>query len=269
MPSNSEEKMKLDLYQIDAFAKNSFEGNPAAICPLDDWIDDSLMQKIALENNLSETAFFIEKNNLFEIRWFTPTKEVNLCGHATLASAFVIFEYLNYQKNIITFDSKSGILKVEKKDNLYQLDFPIQKIEKIDISNIIIEAFGKTPKECYISMDYIIVFEDENDILNANPNLELLKKLELDHRGIIITSTSKKYDFICRFFAPNFGVDEDPVTGSAFTQLVPYWQKAMKKNKFKAKQVSKRGGEVFCKLEEKRVKIAGYAKKYLYGQIEV
>jgi len=255
--------MKLDLYQIDAFAKNIFEGNPAAICPLDTWIDDSLMQKIALENNLSETAFFIEKNNLFEIRWFTPTKEVDLCGHATLASAFIIFEYLNYSKDIITFDSKSGILKVEKKDDLYQLDFPIQKI---DISNIIIKAFGKTPKECYISMDYIVVFEDENDILNANPNLELLKKLELDHRGIIITSKSKKYDFICRFFAPNFGIDEDPVTGSAFTQLVPYWQKIMKKLNLKQNKLQKEVVKYFVNLKKKELKSQDMQKSIYMGK---
>ena len=258
--------MKLALYQIDAFAKNIFEGNPAAVCPLTKWLPQELMQKIAMENNLSESAFFVQKDEIFEIRWFTPKSEVNLCGHATLASAFVIFEYLDYQKDTITFTSKSGPLEVKKINNLYELDFPAQNLQKVDTPKLINEAFNAVPKECYISLDYIVVFENEEDILNAKPNLELLKKLSA--RGVIITAKSKEYDFVCRFFAPKLGIDEDPVTGSAFTQLVPYWQKILRQNSFKAKQLSKRGGEVFCESKDKRVKIAGYAKKYLQGVIE-
>lgn len=259
--------MKLNLYQIDAFAKNLFEGNPAGICPLNKWLEDNIMQKIANENNLSETAFFVEENNKFHIRWFTPSNEVDMCGHATLASAYVIFEILNYKKNEIIFNSKSGILKVTKDNDKFKMNFPIQEIIKCNIPNNIIKAFETKPIECYKSMDYILIFENEEDIVNAKPNLELLK--DIDARGIIITSKSKKYDFVSRFFAPKYGVNEDPVTGSAFTQLIPYWNTVLNKNIFIAKQVSQRGGEVFCKLKNDRVEISGYAKKYLEGVIEL
>jgi len=257
--------MTLNIYQIDAFAKKVFEGNPAAICPLDKWLDDALMQKIALENNLSETAFFVKEGEKFHIRWFTPTSEVDMCGHATLASAFVLFEILNYEKNIIVFSSKSGDLRVKRDTDMLVMDFPSQEISACGIPHAISEAFAVEPKECYKSMDYIVVFENEEDVLNAELNLDKLKNI--DARGVIITSRSKEYDFISRFFAPKYGIDEDPVTGSAFTQLVPYWSKILNKNEFKAKQVSQRGGEVFCKLNGERVEIAGYGVKYLEGII--
>lgn len=259
--------MKLNLYQIDAFAKNIFEGNPAGVCPLDKWIEDSIMQKIANENNLSETAFFVNENNSFHIRWFTPSKEVDMCGHATLASAYVIFEILNYKEEEIIFNSKSGVLKVTKDNDKFKMNFPIQKIIKCDIPNNILKAFDSTPIECYKSMDYILIFQNEKEIINAKPNLELLK--DIDVRGVIITSKSKEYDFINRFFAPKYGVNEDPVTGSAFTQLIPYWNTILNKDTFIAKQVSQRCGEVFCKLQNDRVEISGYAKKYLEGTIEL
>ena len=259
--------MKLNLYQIDAFAKNIFEGNPAAVCPLDKWLEDNMMQKIANENNLSETAFFVKENNKFHIRWFTPSNEVDMCGHATLASAYVIFEILNYEKNEIIFNSKSGVLKVTKENDKFKMNFPIQKIIKCDIPNGISKAFEIQPIECYKSMDYILIFENEKDILNAKPNLALLK--DIDTRGVIITSKSKKYDFINRFFAPKYGIDEDSVTGSAFTQLIPYWNKVLNKDTFIAKQVSQRSGEVFCKLNNDRLEISGYAKKYLEGVIDI
>jgi len=259
--------LKLNLYQIDAFAKNIFEGNPAAVCPLDKWLEDNILQKIANENNLSETAFFVKEKNKFHIRWFTPSNEVDMCGHATLASAYVIFEILNYKESEIIFNSKSGLLKVTKDDDKFKMNFPIQEIIKCDIPNSISKAFEIQPIECYKSMDYILIFENEEDILNAKPNLALLR--DIDTRGVIITSKSKKYDFINRFFAPKYGIDEDPVTGSAFTQLIPYWNKALNKDSFVAKQVSQRGGEVFCKLQNNRVEISGYAKKYLEGVIKI
>jgi len=259
--------LTLNLYQIDAFTKNIFEGNPACICPLDKWIDDEIMQKIANENNLSETAFFVKNNDNYHIRWFTPTKEVDMCGHATLASAYVLFDILNYQKDEIIFNSKSGILKVTKDNKKFKMNFPIQEIKKCDISNNLLNAFEIKPIECYKSMDYILVFENEEDILKSKPKFELLK--DIDNRGVIITSKSKNYDFVNRFFAPKYGIDEDPVTGSAFTQLIPYWHKILNKTTFKAKQVSQRGGEVFCKLKNDRVEISGYAKKYFEGTIEI
>ena len=259
--------MKLQMYQIDAFTNNIFEGNPAAVCPLDEWLSDDLMLKIANENNLSETAFFVKEKDFYRIRWFTPISEVDMCGHATLASAYVIFKVLNYKDDTIIFNSKSGILKVKNIDNKFEMDFPIQTIQKCNTPNIIIKAFNKIPLECYKSMDYIVVFKYESDIVNLEPNFEMLK--ELDLRGVIVTVQSKSYDFITRCFFPKYGVNEDPVTGSAFTQLVPYWSKKFNKDMFRAKQISKRGGEVFCKLDDNRIKISGYAVKYLDGIIDI
>ena len=259
--------LRLKLYQIDAFARSIFEGNPACVCPLDNWIDNDIMQKIANENNLSETAFFVKEDDRYHIRWFTPTKEVDMCGHATLATAFVLFDILNYQKDEIIFNSKSGILKISKDDKKIKMNFPVQEIKKCNTPDNLLNAFEIKPIECYKSMDYILVFEEEADILNAKPNFELLKKI--DARGVIITSKSREYDFINRFFAPTYGIDEDPVTGSAFTQLVPYWSRVLNKTTFKAKQVSQRGGEVFCELKNDRVEISGYAKKYFEGVIEI
>lgn len=259
--------MQLKLYQIDAFAKKIFEGNPAAVCPLDSWLDDALMRKIAMENNLSETAFFVNEGTNYHIRWFTPLEEVDMCGHATLASAFVLFEILNYPNDEIVFDSKSGELRVRRERDKLLMDFPAQEITACPIPLAIAEAFVMQPKECYKSMDYLLVFENEEDILKAKPNLEKLKNI--DARGVIITSKSQEYDFVCRFFAPKIGIDEDPVTGAAFTQLAPYWSKALGKNEFRAKQISQRGGEVFCKLYGSRVEIAGYGIKYFEGIVEL
>jgi len=259
--------MKLKIYQIDAFAKNIFEGNPAAVCPLDSWIDDSLMQKIAAENNLSETVFFVKEGEDFHIRWFTTEDEENLCGHATLASAYVLFELLNYKGKTITFNSKSGPLKVSKSDDLYTLDFPRNDVTAIALEQKFLDAFDIKPIEVHKSMDYLFVFEKEDDIHNLIPNFEIIKTFDL--RGVIVTAKSTKYDFISRFFDPNCGVPEDPVTGSSFTQLTPYWSKRLKKNNFFAKQVSQRGGEVICELQEQRVTISGHAVKYLEGEIDV
>lgn len=260
-------KMKIPLYQIDAFAKKTFLGNPAAICPLSEWLNGDVMQAIAAENNLSETAFFIETDNDFHIRWFTPSTEVDLCGHATLAAAHVIFNELNYNKNSISFDSKSGILKVRKDKSLLIMDFPVQTPIVCDTPKELELAFGIKPIACLKSEDYIFVVENESDVINAKPDLNLLKKIDL--RGTIITSRSGDYDFISRCFAPKYGIDEDPVTGSAHTELVPYWAEQLNKTKLTAKQVSQRGGELFCQLEDERVSIAGYAVKYLQGEITI
>jgi len=259
--------MILKTYQIDAFATKVFEGNPAMVVPLDAWIDDALMQKIAQENNLSETAFFVQKDKVYELRWFTPLHEVDMCGHATLASAYVLFECMEYEREVIRFSTKSGILEVRKDKNKFIMDFPIQTIAPCDISQKIEEAFGVKPLATFTSMDYIVVFENEEDVINATPKLARLK--ELDLRGVCITSKSKKYDFVTRFFAPKYGIDEDPVTGSAFTQLVSYWKEVLKKDAFFAKQLSARGGEVSCQLKGERVEIRGEAVKYLEGMIEV
>jgi len=259
--------MELQIYQIDAFAKKVFEGNPAAVVPLDTWLDDQILQNIAKENNLSETAFFVKRDESYELRWFTPLAEVDMCGHATLASAYVLFEELGYSKKTIHFETKSGLLQVKKEQGLYAMDFPILPLRECDIKNAIKEAFGKEPLATYTSMDYIVIFENEEDILYTKPNMELLKKLDL--RGVSISAQSSKYDFVTRFFAPKIGVEEDPVTGSAFTQLVSYWGTKLNKNRLFAKQFSHRGGEVICNIKESRVSILGGAVKYMQGEISI
>ncbi|NHZ86611.1 MAG: PhzF family phenazine biosynthesis isomerase [Planctomycetia bacterium] len=259
--------MELSLYQIDAFASELFKGNPAAVCPLEIWLSDEIMQSVAAENNLSETAFFVLKGNRFHIRWFTPTSEVPLCGHATLATAFVIFNILNYDQNIIEFDSKSGLLKVIKDDDNLILDFPAQPPTPCDTPQEIINALNITPIECLKSEDFIAVLNDESDVQIVKPDFEELKKLGL--RGVIITAQSKKYDFVARCFFPGLGITEDPVTGSAYTQLAPYWATKLGKDIFNAKQLSVRGGELTCELFDDRVLISGKAVKYLEGKINV
>lgn len=259
--------MELTLYQIDAFANKAFEGNPAAICPLKEWLPDKLMQAIAMENNLSETAYFVPTVSGYHIRWFTPKHEVDLCGHATLASAYVIFNLLGHEGAEIVFDSRSGPLTVTRKADWLEMDFPTQVPEPCPTPEPIIKAFAKAPTECLKAGDYIVVFEDENSIINADPNMMHLS--ELDLRGVAITAPGKDYDFVTRFFAPKYGINEDPVTGSAFTQLVPYWSKKLGKTEFSAKQISARGGEVGCVYAGDRIKISGTAVKYMVGTIEV
>ena len=259
--------MELPIYQIDAFSSDVFKGNPAAVCPLSEWLPPETMQSIAAENNLSETAFFVPKGNDYSIRWFTPVSEVTLCGHATLGSAYVLFHILDYENDEIRFNSKSGILKVTKQDDWLTLDFPKQPPVPCDTPLELIAAFNVEPIECMVSEDHIAVFENETDIETANPNYEQLKKL--DSRGVIITAKSMRYDFVARSFAPTLGVPEDPVTGSAYTQLAPYWASKLGPKKFKAKQMSLRGGEVYCEVIGDRVLISGKAAKYMEGKISL
>jgi PhzF family phenazine biosynthesis protein len=259
--------MEIPIYQIDAFSSDVFKGNPAAVCPLSEWLPAETMQSIAAENNLSETAFFVPKDDDFHIRWFTPASEVDLCGHATLGSAYVLFNILGYENDAIQFDSRSGILKVTKQDDWLTLDFPKQPPVPCDTPKELIAAFNMDPIECMVSEDLIAVFENETDIETANPNYEQLKKL--DSRGVIITAKSMRYDFVARFFAPKLGVPEDPVTGSAYTQLAPYWASKLGPKKFKAKQMSLRGGEVYCEIVGDRVLISGKAVKYMAGKITI
>ena len=259
--------MELDLYQIDAFTDRPFQGNPAAVIPLETWLPDNIMQSIAEENNLSETVFFVPTRNGFHIRWFTPETEVDLCGHATLAAAYVLFNILKYNKDKIEFKSKSGTLTVSQKDDWLVMDFPAQPPIPCNVPDEIVKAFGKTPIECLRSEDYIVVFETESDIIAIKPDIDYLKKLDL--RGVIITAKSGQYDFVSRFFAPKYGIDEDPVTGSAHTQLVPYWARKLDKATMKAKQVSEREGEIVCELRDGRVLISGKAVKFLEGRIEL
>ena len=257
--------MKIKLYQVDAFTSKAFEGNPAAVCPLDEWLDDALMQNIAAENNLAETAFFVENGDSYDLRWFTPTTEVNLCGHATLASAYVLFNYLDYAQKEIRFNSKSGILNVSKKGEFITLDFPNERATVCQTPQAIKNAFALEPFVVLRSVDYIVVFEDGIDITKISPKLDELKKLDL--RGVCITTTHNEYDFVSRFFAPNYGIDEDSVTGSAYTQLTPYWAERLNKTSFTSKQLSRRGGELTSEIKKDRVFISGTAVCTVVGEI--
>ena len=258
--------MKLKIFQVDAFADHVFEGNPAAVIPLESWLPNEIMQKIAMENNLSETAFFVAKDDGFHIRWFTPLAEVDLCGHATLASAHVIFNHLNYAENEISFDSRSGILKVKKENDLIVLNFPASPLTKTEIPENLKNAFNHQPVKGFKGRDDImLVFENEEQIVKLNPDFQQI--LASKTRGVICTSKSDKYDFVSRFFAPAVGVNEDPVTGSAHTMLIPYWSGVLGKNELTAKQVSARGGILHCKNCGERVEIGGKAVTYLTGEI--
>jgi len=257
--------MTIPFYQVDAFTTEPFSGNPAAVSPLTAWLDDAIMQKIAMENNLSETAFFVPKGEDYDIRWFTPAKEVKLCGHATLASAYILFEKLGHQKEQITFHSKSGPLHVGRKGIEITMDFPTEPAMTCSTPQAIVDAFGLRPVEVLKSVDYIVVFDESVDITTLTPDLDALRTLDL--RGVCITTSHKEYDFVNRFFAPNYGIDEDSVTGSAYTQLAPYWSKKLGKNSFRCRQVSPRGGEVNCTLKGDRLLISGSAVCTIEGEM--
>lgn len=259
--------MKQKLYQVDAFADKVFSGNPAAVCPLDHWLHDDILQKIAMENNLAETAFYVEQGNQYEIRWFTPTVEVDLCGHATLAAAFVLFNFENHQGNIVHFYSpRSGELTVTKKDNLLTLNFPTDEFHQIEITDEITESFNFTPKLAFKGKtDLLLVFNTEEEILKIIPNFAKISNL--NGRGVIITAKGNTVDFVSRFFAPQSGINEDPVTGSAHTTLTPYWANQLGKNELTAIQLSERRGYLKCTYLNDRVEISGQAKLYLIGEI--
>ncbi|MEH7346342.1 PhzF family phenazine biosynthesis protein [Bacillus sp. JJ1532] len=259
--------MRIPIYQVDAFTNEQFKGNPAAVCPLNEWIEDNLMQKIAAENNLSETAFFVKKDDVYELRWFTPIGEIDLCGHATLASAYVICTYLDENLKNVKFHTKSGLLEVSRDGGLFTLSFPSREGEKCDTPEELIKGLGKEPKEVYKARDYLAVFDTEQDILGLELNMDELKKL--DGFGVIVTAKGKEVDFVSRFFAPKAGIDEDPVTGSAHCTLVPYWKNKLNKNEFVALQLSERGGKLYCTDLGETVKMSGEAVSYLEGYINV
>ncbi len=256
----------LKIYHVNAFSSNPFSGNPAAVIPLDFWLSDTIMQQIAAQNNLSETAFFVKTSEGFHIRWFTPSVEVNLCGHATLASAHVIFEILGFQGESIIFESKSGPLYVSRTKQDFYLNFPAVISYPIKSLEGIEQAMNAIPVHIFrAGDDVLLIFENETEISNLNPDFALLSRI--DARGIIVTSLSDKYDFVCRFFGPRVGVNEDPVTGSAFTKLIPYWSSILGKTKMSACQISQRRGDVSCELLGDRVLIGGKANLYLQGEI--
>lgn len=258
--------MKIQIYQVDAFSNRVFGGNPAAVCPLDKWLDTETMQKIAEENNLSETAFFVPKDDYFEIRWFTPKVEINLAGHPTLATAWVIFNELNYSKDTIRFISPmSGELFIKKNGDLISMNFPSNKPELIKADQLISEALGKTPVEVLKARDLLVVYKNQTEIENIKPDFGLLEKI--DTFGIIISAPGEDCDFVSRFFAPRAGINEDPVTGSAHTILIPYWAEKLNKTKMEAIQLSERIGNLNCEFLGERVKISGMAKLFMKGEI--
>lgn len=261
--------MKLKIYQVDAFTEKLYSGNPAAVCPLNgDWLSNSVMQNIAKENNLSETAFYVFQNEQYHIRWFTPKVEVDLCGHATLATAHVLFNHENYRGKIITFNSRSGPLLVRKEDDYIVMNFPTDTIQKTNLSGALLTWFDIKPIEAWKGLfDYMLVFENEDQIKNIKFNLEEIKKVST--RGIIITAKGNKVDFVSRFFAPYAGIDEDPVTGSAHTSLTPYWSTVLNKKELTAMQLSERTGFIKCKYLNERTEISGKAITYLQGEISI
>lgn len=259
--------MKLEIFQVDAFTSKPFGGNPAAIVPLEQWLPDETMQAIAMENNLAETAFFVRSENGYDLRWFTPTIEMDLCGHATLASGFLIFEILGADQQILRFQTRSGELTVEKVGSRYVLDFPSRPGVVTEPPAGLIEAVGKKPKEVLKSRDYMLVYESEADVVSIKPNFEALARINT--HAVIVTAKGDDADFVSRFFAPEVGVPEDPVTGSAHCTLIPYWAEKLGKEKLYAKQVSWRGGELFCELAGDRVKIGGDAVLFMKGEIYV
>lgn len=255
------------IYQVDAFTNKIFSGNPAAVCPLDTWLGDDLMQKIAMENNLSETAFYVKEGDQYQVRWFTPTMEVDLCGHATLASAFVLFNLENHNTNIIHFYSpRSGALPVTKNGDSLTLNFPTDTFEKVELSNELTDCFDIKPESAFKGqVDFLLVFKNEDEIKKINPSIDLISKLNA--RGVIITAPGEEVDFVSRFFAPQTGVKEDPVTGSAHTTLIPYWSKQLGKTELTAIQLSDRKGYLQCKYLNDRVEISGEARLYLKGEL--
>ena len=261
--------MELTIYQVDAFTDKLFKGNPAAVVPLDGWIDETLMQNIALENNLSETVFFVKSNDVYEIRWFTPTVEVDICGHATLASAFVLFNLLGYSSNKIIFHShRSGELVVTKEGDLLTLNFPTDEIHEVTITNEIKSCFKDSPLKVFRGRnDYMIVFSTEDEVRKMIPNFNNISLI--DARGVIVTAKGDEVDFVSRFFGPQSGVDEDPVTGSAHTTLIPYWKDVLGKDEMDALQVSARGGKLSCRYLGERIEISGTGKLYMKGTIFV
>lgn len=268
--------MKLPLYQIDAFASAVFRGNPAAVCPLDRWLPDVIMQSIAAENNLAETAFFVPRaagaaptaDGLeYDLRWFTPETEVDLCGHATLASGFVVFTVLGDTREAVIFHSRSGPLTVHRAGELLALDFPARPPERCEPPQGLIEALGMAPLEVWSSRDLMAVYPTEDVVRALAPSFDRVRALGVF--GVIVTAPGRDADFVSRFFAPSQGIPEDPATGSSHCTLTPYWSQRLGRKALHARQLSARGGEMHCEDRGERVRIAGRAVKYLEGTIEI
>jgi PhzF family phenazine biosynthesis protein len=259
--------MKVPIYQVDAFTDRVFQGNPAAVCPLEEWLPDELLQAIAAENNLSETAFFVPADGGFELRWFTPTVEVDLCGHATLATAHVILRMLDPSRERVEFETQSGPLVVSKNEELLVMDFPARPPRESEPPQDLILALGGAPEEFLLARDWLVVYPEESAVRRLRPVMSSIEAT--GSFAVIVTAPGEDCDFVSRFFAPSVGVPEDPVTGSAHCTLVPYWSNRLGRTDLHARQLSARGGELFCRDLGDRVEIAGRAVLYLEGSIEV
>ncbi|WP_370980263.1 PhzF family phenazine biosynthesis protein [Agaribacterium sp. ZY112] len=259
--------MEIDIYQVDAFSDQVFSGNPAAICPLKAWLPDEQMQQIAEANNLSETAFFVTQEDGYALRWFTPESEVDLCGHATLASAHVLYKHLAYTGKHIRFYTKSGVLVVEQCGQAYSMNFPSVLLEKIETSETLFDALSIKPKAVFRAYDYIVVLQKEEQVRSLKPDFS--KLCELDLRGVVVTAPGSDVDFVCRCFYPKLSISEDPVTGSAFCELAPYWARVLDKNTLTAAQLSKRGGYLECEVLDGCVVLKGKAADYMQGKIRI
>ncbi len=260
---------EIPIYQVDAFASKVFAGNPAAVCPLDAWLPDDVMQAIALENNLSETAFLVKRGAgaEYDLRWFTPAHEVDLCGHATLGSAYVVANHLNGGAAEVRFHTRSGLLTVTREGELYTLDFPVLPPKRIDDDPAVADALGAAPRELWDETKQMAVFASEADIAGLNPDMGKIAALEA--RGVIATAPGKSCDFVSRYFAPKAGIPEDPVTGSAHCVLTPYWSTRLGKTHMSARQISARGGALAVELSGERVLISGRVAPYMEGRIRV
>jgi len=259
--------MEIPIYQVDAFASRVFAGNPAAVCPLEAWLPDDVMQAIAAENNLSETAFFVRRGDEFDLRWFTPTVEAKMCGHATLGSAYVILNYLEPERNEARFHTLAGQMVVTRDGDGYCLDLPVQPLERVEDSVELAAALGASPIELWRSMRMMAVFLDETQVANLSP--DMAKVAAFEEGEIIVTAPGSACDFVSRFFAPAAGIPEDPVTGSAHTVLAPYWAKRLGKTHMSARQISRRGGDLAVELRGDRVLLTGQVAPYLQGRIRV
>ncbi|TFY86916.1 PhzF family phenazine biosynthesis protein [Pseudomonas kairouanensis] len=257
--------MKLDIYQVDAFSQHVFGGNPAAVCPLTEWPSDDLLQSIAAENNLSETAYFVPRGDIYELRWFTPEVEVDLCGHATLAAAWVLIHQLQGAPHVLRFATRSGELRVMRNGDELAMDFPARQPERCEPPAGLLEALGIEQAEVYGTDDYIVLVDDEAQVAALKPDFARLRGLP--RRGVAVTAKSARFDFISRWFGPNVGVNEDPVTGSAHTSLAPFWAERLGKSQLSAEQGGQRRGQLRCELKGERVIISGHAVLYLQGTI--
>ncbi len=262
-----EAKMKLELYQIDAFTDKTFGGNPACIVPLNDWLPDHTLLQIAKENAVAETAFFVDRGDKIHLRWFTPEIEMDLCGHATLATAHCLKSILNYPKEEIIFETQSGELTVSIKNDLYHLDFPSRMPISAELPDIIGKSLNIGPKEVYKSRDYMLVYDTEQEIRNIEVDRQIFDQINLDPGGVIVTAKGESCDFVSRFFTPQASILEDPVTGSAHCSLIPFWSLRLGKNELNAMQLSDRVGKLYCQNKKDRVIISGKAKTYSIGNL--